>query len=367
MLSTSKKYRKIIHIDMDAFYASVEQRDHPEWRGKPLVVGSSHSRGVIAAASYEARKFGIRSAMPSKKALQLCPYLIFAPHRFDIYKSVSREIHAIFSEYTDLIEPLSLDEAFLDVTENKFDIPLAQDIAKEIKRKIQLQLNLTASAGVSYNKFLAKIASDMQKPDGLTVIHPIKALKVIENLPIEAFWGVGRVTAKRMHKLGIHTGKELREQSESFLVQNFGKIGKLFAEFAQGNDHRAVETDRERLSVGCEQTFEEDLMEKEQIIARFDDLADELEKRIEKANFQGYTFTLKIKRGDFKQITRSQTAETCFTSTMEFIEPATRLLETVDLENHGVRLIGFTVSNPAVEEVTETFIDPQLLIPFEPY
>ncbi len=366
MLSTPK-YRKIIHVDMDAFYASVEQRDHPEWKRKPLVVGHSHSRGVIAAASYEARKYGVRSAMPSKKALKLCPHLIFAPHRLDVYKSVSQEIHAIFSEYTDLIEPLSLDEAFLDVTENKFNIPLAQEIAKEIKAKIKSQLSLTASAGVSYNKFLAKIASDMQKPDGLTVIHPKKALHIIENLPIEAFWGVGRVTAQRMHELGIHTGKELRAQSESFLVKKFGKMGKLFAEFAQGNDHRAVEPDRERLSVGCEQTFGEDLIEKEHILARFDDLAEELERRIEKTHFQGYTFTLKVKRGDFKQVTRSQTAETCFTSAMEFIELATKLLETVNLENHGVRLIGFSVSNPIVENISESLFDPQLLIPFEPY
>lgn len=361
------KYRKIIHVDMDAFYASVEQRDHPEWRGKPLVVGSSHPRGVIAAASYEARRFGIHSAMPSKRAMKLCPHLIFAPHRFDVYKSVSREIHDIFSEYTDLIEPLSLDEAFLDVTENKLDVPLAQDIAKEIKQKIKSRLSLTASAGVSYNKFLAKIASDMQKPDGLTVIHPKKAMRVIESLPIEAFWGVGQVTAKRMHELGIHTGKDLQAKSEEFLVKNFGKIGTLFAEFAQGNDHREVEPYRERLSVGCERTFGEDLMGKEQIIAHFDDIAAELEKRIERAHFQGHTFTLKIKRGDFKQMTRSQTADTCFTSATEFIELATKLLETVDLEEHGVRLIGLSVSKPAVSSILEALFDPQLLIPFDPY
>ncbi|NLK48670.1 MAG: DNA polymerase IV [Bacteroidales bacterium] len=366
-MQNTPKYRKIIHVDMDAFYASVEQRDHPEWRGKPLVVGSSHPRGVIAAASYEARKFGIHSAMPSKRALQLCPHLIFVPLRFEVYKSVSREIRDIFSEYTDLIEPLSLDEAFLDVTENKPGIPLAQDIAKEIKTKIKSQLNLTASAGVSYNKFLAKIASDMQKPDGLTVIHPKRALKVIENLQIEDFWGVGQVTAKRMHELGIHTGKDLQEKSEGFLIKNFGKIGSLFAEFAQGNDHREVEPNRKRLSVGCERTFSEDIMEKEQIIARFDDLADELEKRIQKAHFQGHTFTLKIKRGDFKQVTRSQTAETCFTSAEEFIELGTKLLETVDLESHGVRLIGFSVNNPTADIISNTMLDPQLLIPFEEY
>ncbi|HPZ03822.1 MAG TPA: DNA polymerase IV [Bacteroidales bacterium] len=366
-METTPQYRKIIHVDMDAFYASVEQRDHPEWRGRPLVVGSAHPRGVIAAASYEARKFGIHSAMPSKRAMQLCPQLIFAPLRFDVYRSVSREIRNIFSEYTDLIEPLSLDEAFLDVTHNKPKIPLAQDIAKEIKQKIKSKLNLTASAGVSYNKFLAKIASDMQKPDGLTVIHPIKAIRVIDNLPIEAFWGVGRVTAKRMHELGIHTGKELRAQSETFFIQKFGKVGKLFYEFAQGNDHREVEPYRERLSVGCERTFSEDLMEKEQIIARFDALADELESRIKKAHFEGFTFTLKVKRGDFKQVTRSQTSETCFLLGSEFIELATKLLDTVNLDNKGVRLIGFSVSNPAVETHSETSFNRQLLLPFEPY
>lgn len=367
LIETTPQYRRIIHVDMDAFYASVEQRDHPEWRKKPLVVGSSHSRGVVAAASYEARKFGIHSAMPSKRAMQLCPELIFAPLRFDVYRSVSKEVRDIFNEYTDLIEPLSLDEAFLDVTQNKLGIPLAQDIAQEIKQKIKSELKLTASAGVSYNKFLAKIASEMQKPDGLTVIHPIRAIQVIENLPIESFWGVGRVTAKRMHVLGIHTGKELRSQSKAFLIQKFGKIGKLFFEFAQGNDLREVEPFRERLSVGCERTFGEDLMKKEQIIARFDALADELESRIKKTHFQGYTFTLKVKRGDFKQITRSQTSETCFLLTTEFIELATKLLDTVTLENKGVRLIGFSVSNPAIETPSETSFNLQLLLPFEPY
>lgn len=366
-MQITPKYRKIIHIDMDAFYASVEQRDHPEWRGKPLVVGSSHPRGVIAAASYEARTYGIHSAMPSKKALQLCPHVIFAPHRFEVYKSISKQIHDIFSEYTDLIEPLSLDEAFLDVTENKLGIILAQEIAQEIKVKIKSQLGLTASAGVSYNKFLAKTASDMQKPDGLTVIHPKKAIKVIENLPIEAFWGVGQVTAERMHKFGIRTGKDLREKSESFLIKNFGKVGKLFAEFAQGNDHRKVEPNRKRLSVGCEQTFGEDIMEKEHIIARFNNLAEELEKRVEKAHFQGHTFTLKIKRSDFRQVTRSQTAEYCFTSAKEFIRLAKNLLESIDLEKHGIRLIGFSVSNPTANILPKTTFDPQLLIPFEAF
>lgn len=352
---------------MDAFYASVEQRDHPAWRCKPLVVGSPHPRGVVAAASYEARKFGIRSAMPSKKAQQLCSYLIFAPPRFDVYKAVSGEIRQIFSEYTDLIEPLSFDEAFLDVTENKFGISLAQDIALQIKQKIKSELNLTASAGISYNKFLAKIASDMQKPDGLTVIHPKRALEVIAHLPIESFWGVGKVTARRMHELDIHTGKDLQSKSPEFLVRYFGKMGRLFAEFAAGEDHRVVEPYRERLSVGCERTFSEDIIDKNEIFEKFEQLALELEKRIERAHFQGYTFSLKLKRDDFKIISRSVTYEHTLHQASEFIRFAKNLFETVNLEKHGIRLVGFSVSNPESKEIHPLFFDPQLLIPFEPF
>ena len=216
--------RKIIHIDMDAFYASVEQRDNPELRGKPVAVGHAEERGVVAAASYEARRFGVRSAMSSQKAKRLCPQLVFIPGRMDVYKSVSRQIHEIFHEYTDVIEPISLDEAFLDVTENKPDIPLAVDIAKEIKRKVRERLSLVASAGVSYNKFLAKIASDYRKPDGLCTIHPDQALEFIARLPIESFWGVGPVTAKKMHVLGIHNGEQLRACSQAMLMREFGKV-----------------------------------------------------------------------------------------------------------------------------------------------
>lgn len=352
---------------MDAFFASVEQRDHPEWRGKPLVVGSPHPRGVVAAASYEARKFGIRSAMPSRKALQLCPKVIFAPPRFDMYKSVSMEIREIFGEYTDLIEPLSFDEAFLDVTVNKYDIPLAQDIALQIKQKIKSGLHLTASAGISYNKFLAKIASDMQKPDGLTVIHPKRALEVISRLPIEAFWGVGKVTAQRMHELGIKTGKDLQEKTPGFLEKYFGKMGRLFAEFARGEDHRVVESYRERLSVGCERTYSEDIFDREQIFEKFEKLADELERRLENSHFQGHTFILKLKRDDFKVINRSITMEHTLHSATELLRLGKELFDSINLENHGIRLAGFSVSNPETKELQNSFFDPQLLIPFDPF
>ena len=224
--------RKIIHIDMDAFYASVEQRDNPDLRGKPIAVGHAEERGVVAAASYEARRFGVRSAMSSQKARRLCPQLIFVHGRMEVYKEVSRQIHEIFHEYTDVIEPISLDEAFLDVTENKPGISLAVDIAKEIKQKIRERLHLVASAGVSYNKFLAKIASDYRKPDGLCTIHPDQALDFIARLPIESFWGVGPVTAKRMHALGIHNGVQLRACTLDFLVREFGKVGAVYYDFA---------------------------------------------------------------------------------------------------------------------------------------
>ena len=234
-------HRKILHIDMDAFYASVEQRDNPELRGKPLAVGHAEERGVVAAASYEARRYGVHSAMSSQKAKRLCPQLIFVHGRMDVYKAVSRQIHEIFHEYTDIIEPLSLDEAFLDVTENKKGISLAVDIAKEIKQKIREQLNLVASAGVSYNKFLAKIASDYRKPDGLCTIHPEQALDFIARLPIESFWGVGPVTAKKMHLLGIRNGFQLRKCSLEMLTAHFGKVGALYYECARGIDERPVE------------------------------------------------------------------------------------------------------------------------------
>lgn len=356
-------YRKIIHVDMDAFFAAVEERDHPEYRGIPLAVGSPQPRSVIATANYEARKYGVHSALSSRQAQKLCPKLIFAYPRFDVYKSVSKEIRAIFHEYTDLVEPLSLDEAFLDVTENKAGQPLAKIIALDIKQKIKERLNLTASAGVSYNKFLAKVASDMKKPDGLTVIHPSRALEIIAGLPVEAFWGVGKVTAEHMHELGLHTGKDLQSTDENYLIQHFGKAGKMFAEFAMGIDERPVETTHERLSVGCERTFDLDIFNKEEIEQELIPIANDLERRIEKASFQAYTLVLKIKRDDFKQFTRSITVEVPVRYTDDIIPLAYKLLENFDTEGHGVRLLGLSVTKPQPKEMS-VLMDTQLEIPY---
>lgn len=341
--------RKIIHIDMDAFYASVEQRDHPELRGKPLAVGHSEERGVVAAASYEARRYGVRSAMASQKAKRLCPHLIFVPGRMDVYKSVSRQIHEIFHEYTDLIEPLSLDEAFLDVTENKPGISLAVDIAREIKKRIREELNLVASAGVSYNKFLAKIASDYRKPDGLCTIHPDQAMDFIAALPIESFWGVGPVTAKKMHLLGIHNGLQLRMCSAEMLTRQFGKAGLLYYDFARGIDLRPVESERIRKSIGCERTLEKDISVRSSVIIELYHVAVELVERLQRKGFKGNTLTLKIKFHDFTQITRSITQPVELTVLDKILPLAKQLLKEVDYEHHPIRLIGLSVSNPKEE------------------
>ncbi|MDE6348295.1 MAG: DNA polymerase IV [Bacteroides sp.] len=341
--------RKIIHIDMDAFYASVEQRDNPELRGKPIAVGSAEKRGVVSAASYEARRFGVRSAMSSLKARRLCPQLVFVPGRMEVYKSVSRQIHEIFHEYTDIIEPISLDEAFLDVTENKPGIPLAVDIAKEIKRKIRERLGLVASAGVSYNKFLAKIASDYRKPDGLCTIHPVQALECVARLPIESFWGVGPVTAKKMHALGIHNGEQLRMRSLESLMREFGKVGAIYYDFARGVDTRPVEAVRIRKSVGCEHTLEKDVSKRSSVIIELYHAVVELVSRLERTGFRGNTLTLKIKFHDFSQITRSVTQAKELVSQDVILPLAKQLLQEVDYENHPIRLIGVSVSNPREE------------------
>lgn len=355
--------RKIIHIDMDAFYASVEQRDNPELRGKPLAVGHAEERGVVAAASYEARRFGVRSAMSSQKAKRLCPQLIFVPGRMEVYKSVSRQIHEIFHEYTDLIEPLSLDEAFLDVTENKPGISLAVDIAKEIKQKIRERLNLVASAGVSYNKFLAKIASDYRKPDGLCTIHPAQALEFVAHLPIESFWGVGPVTAKKMHSLGIHNGEQLRASSLATLTREFGKVGAIYYDFARGIDLRPVEAVRIRKSIGCEHTLEKDINRRSSVIIELYHTAVELVGRLERKSFRGNTLTLKIKFHDFTQITRSITRPQELTSLDVILPLAKQLLKEVDYEHRPIRLIGLSVSNPR-EEWEEKGVWEQLSFEF---
>ena len=338
--------RKIIHIDMDAFYASVEQRDNPELRGKPIAVGHAEERGVVAAASYEARRYGVRSAMSSQKAKRICPQLIFVPGRMSVYKEVSRQIHEIFHEYTDIIEPISLDEAFLDVTVNKPGIELAVDIAKEIKRKVRERLHLVASAGVSYNKFLAKIASDYRKPDGLCTIHPDQALDFIARLPIESFWGVGPVTAKRMHLLSIHNGAQLRTRSLESLTREFGKVGAIYYDFARGIDLRPVEAVRVRKSIGCERTLEKDINRTSSVIIELYHVAVELVRRLDGKQFKGNTLTLKIKFHDFTQITRSVTRPQELTSLDTILPLAKQLLKEVDYAEHPIRLIGLSVSNP---------------------
>ena len=341
--------RKIIHIDMDAFYASVEQRDNPELRGKPIAVGHAEQRGVVSAASYEARRYGVRSAMSSLKAKQLCPHIIFVPGRMNVYKEVSAQVHRIFQEYTDLIEPLSLDEAFLDVTHNKKGIELAVDIAKEIKKRIREELNLVASAGISYNKFLAKVASDYRKPDGLCTIHPDQALKFISKLPIEAFWGVGKVTAQKMHSLGIHKGKDLQQCTLEMLTRLFGKAGHVYYDFAQGIDLRPVEAERIRKSVGCEHTLDKDITASSSVIIELYHVATELIERLKKSGFSGNTLTLKIKFYDFKQITRSITREQELNNMNDILPLAKQLLKEVDYSIRPIRLIGLTVSNPKEE------------------
>ncbi len=342
--------RKIIHIDMDAFYASVEQRDNPELRGRPIAVGHAGDRGVVSAASYEARKYGVRSAMASIKAMRLCPDLVFVPGRMEIYKEVSDTIHSIFREYTDIIEPLALDEAFLDVTDNKLNIPLAIDIAREIKLRIREEVGLIASAGVSYNKFLAKIASDYRKPNGLCTIHPDQALNFIARLPIESFWGVGKVTARRMHALGIHTGHDLRQWSLDGLIREFGKIGQLYHDFSRGIDSRPVEAVRMRKSIGCERTLDHDVSTRAAVIVELYHTAEELIRRLSAKNFCGNTLTLKIKFSDFSQITRSLTQEEDLLTMKVILPLAKRLLAEVNYEDHPIRLIGLSVSNPHDEE-----------------
>lgn len=341
--------RKIIHIDMDAYFASVEQRDNPELRGIPLAVGHAEKRGVVAAASYEARKFGVRSAMSSLKAKRLCPQLTFVSGRMEVYEAVSRQIHEIFHDYTDVIEPLSLDEAFLDVTENKQHISLAVDIAKEIKRRIREELNLVASAGVSYNKFLAKIASDYRKPDGLCTIHPSQADEFIRLLPIESFWGIGPVTALKMHTLGIHSGEALKACSLEMLVRQFGKAGLLYYDCSRGIDLRPVEVTRIRKSVGCEHTLEKDISRQSSVIIELYHVATELIERLERTGFKGNTLTLKIKFHDFSQKTRSITLPNELSTLPVLLPLAKQLLKDIEFTTHPIRLIGLSVSNPYEE------------------
>lgn len=358
--------RKIIHIDMDAFYASIEQRDHPEYRGKPVAVGYGEKRGVVAAASYEARKYGVHSAMPSVTALRKCPHIIFATPRFDVYRSVSNQVMQVFHEYTRLVEPLSLDEAFLDVTENYPGNPSATLIAKEIKQKIFNRTRLTASAGVSYNKFLAKIASDMRKPNGLFVIEPEKADAFIEKLPVTKFFGVGKVTAARMEKLGIQTGKDLKQWSKIDLVDEFGKAGMAYYNYVRGIDDRVVESERVRKSLGAEETFLDDLDKMVDILGALDQIAREVQRRATKREFLAKTVTLKIKYADFTLITRSKTVE-YFVNTYEKLFELGKelLLQVDDLQDKKVRLLGLTLKKPDNEQAMLPVDGVQLSIDFE--
>lgn len=335
---------------MDAFFAAVEQRDNPSLRGLPIAVGHDGPRGVVSTSSYEARRFGVRSAMSIVKAKQLCPELIIVPGSHEKYKSVSEQVHSIFSDYTDIIEPLSIDEAFLDVTNNKKGMPLATDVAQEIRRRIREELQLTASAGVSYNKFLAKIASDYRKPDGMTVIHPDRALDFIANLSIEQFWGVGPRTAERMHYMGIFTGRDLRKCSLAHLQETFGKMGQVYYDFARGIDLRPVEVDYVRKSVGCEQTFETDIVSNSAVLIELYHTVLELERRLKKQDFDGRTLTLKVKYADFTQITRSMTQHKMLHTKDDILPVAKRLLKDVEYSTlKPIRLIGLSVSNPSSE------------------
>jgi DNA polymerase-4 len=340
-------HRKIIHIDMDAFYASVEQRDNPEYRGKPLVVGGlpEGRGGVVATASYEARKFGIRSAMSSKQALQLCPHALFVRPRFEAYKEVSRKIREIFSRYTDLIEPLSLDEAYLDVTRDKLNVGSAIDIAKAIKQAIKDELQLTASAGVSINKFVAKIASDMNKPDGLTFIGPSSIETFMEKLPVEKFHGVGKVTADKMRRMGLFTGADLKTMAENDLLKHFGKVGRFYYQIVRGVDERAVQPHRETKSLAAEDTFAYDLTTIEEMETELDKIALVVYNRLVKNNLKGRTLTLKIKYSDFKQITRNQSFTTPMADLKTISATAKRLLAATSPDEQRIRLLGISLSN----------------------
>ncbi|WP_428328269.1 DNA polymerase IV [Mucilaginibacter sp.] len=345
--NADQNYRKIIHIDMDAFYASVEQRDNPEYRGKPLVVGGlpEGRGGVVATASYEARKFGIRSAMPSKKALQLCPAALFVRPRFAAYKEVSQKIREIFSRYTDLIEPLSLDEAYLDVTNDKLNIGSAIEIAQQIKQAIKDELQLTASAGVSINKFVAKIASDINKPDGLKFIGPSTIEAFMEKLPVEKFFGVGKVTAQKMKNMGLHTGEDLKKLSEDDLSKHFGKAGRFYYLIVRGIDNREVQPHRETKSLAAEDTFAYDLTTIEEMEAELDKIAATVCNRLQNYQLKGRTITLKIKYSDFKQITRNQSYPVGVNDLETVCVTAKKLLAATQPEDKKIRLLGISLSN----------------------
>ena len=335
---------------MDAFYVSVEELDDPSLKGKPVVVGYDGPRGVVSTANYVARQYGLHSAQSIAVAHRLCPNLLVVEPHFARYKEISQQIHAIFHEYTDIIEPLSLDEAYLDVTENKPGIDMAVEIAREIKQKIRQATGLTASAGVSYCKFLAKVASDYRKPDGLCTVHPERAIEFIDNLKVERLWGVGEKTAQHMHAMGVFTGKQLRGLTLEQLTRQFGKMGRMFYDFARGIDDRPVVTEWVRKSVGCERTYLRDLTSHEEMHTELDPLAEELEGRIVRNSFRGRTLVLKVKFSDFQQTTHSITENTVIDGKKKIMALVDQLLGEVDLQERPVRLLGITVTNPVDEE-----------------
>lgn len=337
--------RKIIHVDMDAFYASVEQRDDPSLRGRPVAVGYAAKRGVVVAASYEARAFGVRSAMPAATAMRRCAELLFVPPRFDAYRAVARQILAIFADYTDLIETLALDEAYLDITANRQNLPTAWATAKIIRARILEETGLTASAGVSYNKFLAKLASGQRKPNGQFAVTPDMGEAFVETLPVAKFYGVGPVTATRMHGLGIRTGADLKARSLKELRRHFGKSGPWYYGAARGEDHRAVNPHRERKSSGSETTFDTDLIEEAAIESGLLAMADDVWAWCEKTGSRGRTVTVKIKWADFQQSTRSRTLTPPVDSRKRLHDASLALIRSVFPLEKGIRLVGVTLSN----------------------
>ncbi len=344
MQSDERPLRKIIHVDMDAFYASVEQRDDPTLKGKPVAVGGGH-RGVVAAASYEARKFGVRSAMPSISAKRRCPELVFVKPRFDVYRSVSQQIRSIFADYTELVEPLSLDEAYLDVTEDRHALGSARAIAQDIRRRIREETGLTASAGVSYCKFIAKLASDHRKPDGLTVITPERGAEFVASLPVARFHGVGPVTAKKMERLGILTGADLRDWTLPALEAQFGSSGQWYWRICRGIDEREVKPDRPYKSVGAERTFDEDLRDPQRLATELERIAGYAWGRVERAQVVGRTVTLKVKFGDFTLITRSKSFARTVPDLLAFTQAGQGLLAALHPLSKGIRLVGLGLHN----------------------
>lgn len=352
--AVSERSRKIIHIDMDAYYASVEQRDHPELRGKPVAVGGSRERGVVAAASYEARRFGVHSAMASVTARRKCPDLIFMSPRFEVYKAISHQIRGIFAEYTPLIEPLSLDEAYLDVTDNLKGIPHAAQVAQEIRAQIREETHLTASAGVSYNKFLAKLASEQSKPDGMFVITPAMGPTFAEKLPVGKFHGIGPATAAKMNQLGIFTGRDMKARSLCFLQERFGKAGLFYYSICRGIDPRPVCPDRIRKSIGAENTFMKDLIGFEEMKAELQPILDKVWRHCEQMGLRGRTVTLKVKYEDFRRITRSRSLAGGVESRVGLEQVSVELLSSLFPMAKGVRLLGVTLSSLNAVEETET-------------